>query len=572
MKKHESINISNQTEYLVIKEAAEEIEHAYQPDKAIHKILSIISRQIGLNRGRVLLQEPNTGYLKAAYTYSLTPEEISKSRFAIKEGICGKVMHTGTPVIVPDIDQETDYLCRTVDRETLPQETVSFIATPIIRNGTVVGVLAVNRLRKSTRSLDKDLSLLKLIAVFISEILAVHAMLAQQTQILKEENEQLKALTTNQGSQYGIIGESSALMASLNQVSRAANAAVTVLLKGESGTGKEKFSRMLHLSSRRQDGPFIAINCAAIPKELLESELFGHEKGSFTGADKVKLGQIEIANHGTLFLDEIADLDLSLQAKLLRVLEDKAITRVGAVKPIPVDVRIIVASHKDLNEAVNLGSFRLDLFYRLNVFPIELPPLRQRAGDIRLLARHFLNQANQEYQLSTIFDVGAMEFLEHYDWPGNIRQLENVIKRVVLMADDHRLIKSSLIQSIINDEKGITRGGHAGELRHNEYQTPQPTQSWGVSQNPMNTTNPYSGFDHGFNTNTNPIHNLQTSSVGGQNGPFEKRDYWKVSDIDVDTLKKALEMARGNKTRAALMLNMTPRQFSYRLKKLEIEG
>ncbi|WP_019557462.1 sigma-54-dependent Fis family transcriptional regulator [Thiomicrorhabdus arctica] len=569
MKKYEHINISNQTEYLVIKEAAEEIEHAYQPDKAIHKILSIISRQLGLNRGRVLLQEPNTGYLKAVYTYSLTPEEISKSRFAIKEGICGKVMHTGTPVIVPDIDQETDYLCRTVNREILPQETVSFIATPIIRNGTVVGVLAVNRLSKSTRSLDKDLSLLKLIAVFISEILAVHAMLAQQTQILKEENEQLKALTTNQGSQYGIIGESSALMASLNKVSRAANAAVTVLLKGESGTGKEKFARMLHLSSRRQDGPFIAINCAAIPKELLESELFGHEKGSFTGAGKAKLGQIEIANHGTLFLDEIADLDLSLQAKLLRVLEDKAITRVGAVKPIPVDVRIIVASHIDLNEAVNQGSFRLDLFYRLNVFPIELPPLRQRAGDIRLLARHFLNQANQEYQLSTIFDVGAMEFLEYYDWPGNIRQLENVIKRVVLMADDHRLIKSSLIQSIINDEKGITRGGHAGELRHNDSQAQQQAQSLPMSQNPVNMTNPHAGFDHGFNSN--PMHNLQMSAIDGQN-ISEKRDYWKVSDIDVDTLKKALEMARGNKTRAALMLNMTPRQFSYRLKKLEIEG
>lgn len=545
MKKYERIDISNQTEYSVIKEAAEQIENAYQPEKAIHTILSLISRQIGLNRGRVLLQEPNTGFLRAAYAYGLTQNEIAKSRFAIKEGISGKVMHTGTPIIVPDIDQETDYLCRTVDRKTLPQETVAFLATPIIRNGTVVGVLAVNRLRISSRSLDKDLSLLKLIAVFISEILAVHAMLERQTQILKEENEQLKALTTNQGSQYGIIGESSALMNSLNQVSRAANAAVTVLLKGESGTGKEKFSRMLHLSSRRQDGPFIAINCAAIPKDLLESELFGHEKGAFTGAGKSKLGQMELANHGTLFLDEIADLDLGLQAKLLRVLEDKSVTRVGAVKPIPVDVRIIVASHKDLNEAVNLGRFRLDLFYRLNVFPIELPPLRERNGDIRLLARHFLNQANQEYQLSTIFDVGAMEFLEHYDWPGNIRQLENVIKRAVLMADQHRLIQSSLIQSIIRDEKAITLGSHASRFLPPEQNTmPPSTQNWSAQINTHQTPPALS----------------------------EKRDYWKVSDIETETLKKTLEMARGNKTRAALMLNMTPRQFSYRLKKLEIEG
>ncbi|BBP43759.1 sigma-54 interaction domain-containing protein [Thiosulfativibrio zosterae] len=581
MKKYERIDITNQTEYLVIKEAAEEIENAYQPEKAIHTILSLISRQIGLNRGRVLLQEANTGFLKAAYAYGLTQNEIAKSRFAIKEGISGKVMHTGTPIIVPDIDQETDYLCRTVDRSTLPQETVSFLATPIIRNGTVVGVLAVNRLRKSTRSLDKDLSLLKLIAVFISEILAVHNMLERQTQILKEENEQLKALTTSQGSQYGIIGESSSLMNALNQVSRAANAAVTVLLKGESGTGKEKFSRMLHLSSRRQDGPFIAINCAAIPKDLLESELFGHEKGSFTGAGKTKQGQMELANQGTLFLDEIADLDLSLQAKLLRVLEDKSVTRVGGVKPIPVDVRIIVASHKDLNEAVNLGKFRLDLFYRLNVFPIELPPLRDRAGDIRLLARHFLNQANQEYQLSTIFDVGAMEFLEHYDWPGNIRQLENVIKRAVLMADQHRLIKAPLIQSIISDEKAINLGGKASSNRQAE-KTPATPQGWPMQQNPFPNTNmapqsptlgqgQFANYEGGYNPALNSAQPFQQPNPFGQTGYFEKRDYWKVSDAEVETLKQALEMARGNKTRAALMLNMTPRQFSYRLKKLELE-
>ena len=444
-----------------------------------------------------------------------------------------------------------------------------------------MGVLAVNRLRKSTRSLDKDLSLLKLIAVFISEILAVHNMLERQTQILKEENEQLKALTTSQGSQYGIIGESSSLMHALNQVSRAANAAVTVLLKGESGTGKEKFSRMLHLSSRRQDGPFIAINCAAIPKDLLESELFGHEKGSFTGAGKTKQGQMELANHGTLFLDEIADLDLGLQAKLLRVLEDKSVTRVGGVKPIPVDVRIIVASHKDLNEAVNLGKFRLDLFYRLNVFPIELPPLRERSGDVRLLARHFLNQANQEYQLSTIFDVGAMEFLEHYDWPGNIRQLENVIKRAVLMADQHRLIKAPLIQSIISDEKAINLSGKPA-INHQAEQTPTAPQGWPMQQNPISNPNmappspalgqgQFTHYEGIYNPAMNPAQSFQQPNPFGQTGIFEKRDYWKVSDAEVETLKQALEMARGNKTRAALMLNMTPRQFSYRLKKLALE-
>lgn len=560
MKHVEHLDIANQSEYIVIKEAAEQIEKAYEPEKAIHTILSLISRQMGLNRGRVLLQENSSGYLHTAYAYGLTKEEIAQGRFAISEGISGKVMHSGSPIIVADIDREDDYLFRTVDRSTLPQETVAFIATPIVRNGTTVGVLAVNRLSKRPRSLDRDLGILKLMSLFISEILAVNAMIEQQTQLLKEENEQLRAMALGQGSQYGIIGESAALRAALNKVSRATNTAVTVMLKGESGTGKERFSRMLHLASHRQDGPFIAINCAAIPPDLLESELFGHEKGAFTGATQTKQGKIELANNGTLFLDEIGDLDFGLQAKLLRVLEERCVTRVGATKPIHVDTRIIVASHKDLHEAVNQGRFRLDLFYRLNVFPIELPALREREGDIRLLARHFLNQANQEYHTSAIYDQGAMAFLEGYEWPGNIRQLENVVKRAVLMADKGRLISARLIEKIIQEESAIIHGGHVKPLE-NELQPVTPNLE-AFSQEPqvVNGQATANGFA--------PHANNGLAFPNGQTAMDDKRAYWRVSEDESEQLKQALEMARGNKTRAALLLNMTPRQFSYRLKKL----
>jgi Transcriptional regulator containing GAF, AAA-type ATPase, and DNA binding domains len=556
----EHLDIANQSEYIVIKEAAEQIEKAYEPEKAIHTILSLISRQMGLNRGRVLLQESSSGYLHTAYAYGLTKEEIAQGRFAISEGISGKVMHSGSPIIVADIDREDDYLFRTVDRSTLPQETVAFIATPIVRNGTTVGVLAVNRLSKRPRSLDRDLGILKLMSLFISEILAVNAMIEQQTQLLKEENEQLRAMALGQGSQYGIIGESAALRAALNKVSRATNTAVTVMLKGESGTGKERFSRMLHLASHRQDGPFIAINCAAIPPDLLESELFGHEKGAFTGATQTKQGKIELANNGTLFLDEIGDLDFGLQAKLLRVLEERCVTRVGATKPIHVDTRIIVASHKDLHEAVNQGRFRLDLFYRLNVFPIELPALREREGDIRLLARHFLNQANQEYHTSAIYDQGAMAFLEGYEWPGNIRQLENVVKRAVLMADKGRLISARLIEKIIQEESAIIHGGHVKPLE-NELQSVTPNLE-AYSQEPQVVNGQATA--NGFAPNTNN----GLTFPNGQTAMDDKRAYWRVSEDESEQLKQALEMARGNKTRAALLLNMTPRQFSYRLKKL----
>jgi len=556
----EQLDIANQSEYIVIKEAAEQIEKAYEPEKAVHTILSLISRQMGLNRGRVLLQENTSGYLYTAYAYGLTKEEIAQGRFAISEGISGKVMHSGSPIIVADIDREDDYLFRTVDRSTLPQETVAFIASPIVRNGVTVGVLAVNRLSKRPRSLDRDLSILKLMSLFISEILAVNAMIEQQTQYLKEENEQLRAMALGQGSQYGIIGESAALRSALNKVSRATNTAVTVLLKGESGTGKERFSRMLHLASHRQDGPFIAINCAAIPPDLLESELFGHEKGAFTGATQTKQGKIELANNGTLFLDEIGDLDFGLQAKLLRVLEERCVTRVGGTKQIHVDTRIIVASHKDLHEAVNHGHFRLDLFYRLNVFPIELPPLRERDGDIRLLARHFLNQANQEYHTSAIYDKGAMSFLETYEWPGNIRQLENVVKRAVLMADNGRLISAKLIEKIIQEESAIIHGGHVKPIE-NERIPPSRIEAWPPQQdsNHPERANPYPSNQN----NHQAWSNTQPSTD-------DRRAYWPVSEDESDQLKQALEMARGNKTRAALLLNMTPRQFSYRMKKLAL--
>jgi Nif-specific regulatory protein len=404
------------------------------------------------------------------------------------------------------------------------------------------------------------LGILKLMSLFISEILAVNAMIEQQTQLLKEENEQLRAMALGQGSQYGIIGESAALRAALNKVSRATNTAVTVMLKGESGTGKERFSRMLHLASHRQDGPFIAINCAAIPPDLLESELFGHEKGAFTGATQTKQGKIELANNGTLFLDEIGDLDFGLQAKLLRVLEERCVTRVGATKPIHVDTRIIVASHKDLHEAVNQGRFRLDLFYRLNVFPIELPALREREGDIRLLARHFLNQANQEYHTSAIYDQGAMAFLEGYEWPGNIRQLENVVKRAVLMADKGRLISARLIEKIIQEESAIIHGGHVKPLE-NELQPVTPNLE-AYSQEPQVVNGQATA--NGFAPNANN----GLAFPNGQTAMDDKRAYWRVSEDESEQLKQALEMARGNKTRAALLLNMTPRQFSYRLKKL----
>jgi DNA-binding NtrC family response regulator len=219
------------------------------------------------------------------------------------------------------------------------------------------------------------------------------------------------------------------------QVEHVAGSETRVCIRGETGTGKELIARTLHQKSVRRDGPFISLNCAAIPSELMESELFGHEKGSFTGAAARHIGKFEQANDGTLFLDEIGDMATAMQAKLLRVLEEGEIERVGGEKPLAVDVRVLVATHRNLEEQVRQGTFREDLYHRVNVFPVKLPPLRERREDIRVLAEHFVRQlAEQNNWKEKQFSPEAVAELERYAWPGNVRELRNVIERVLLLA------------------------------------------------------------------------------------------------------------------------------------------
>ncbi len=233
-----------------------------------------------------------------------------------------------------------------------------------------------------------------------------------------------------------IIGKSAQMQEITGSIQKVAPTNATVLLHGESGTGKELFARAVHCLSQRKDGPFIAINSAAIPKELLESELFGYERGAFTGADARKLGKLELADKGTVFLDEIGDMDLALQAKLLRVLQEQVIERVGGNKQIKIDVRIIAATNKNIEKAVEEKLFRDDLYYRLNVFPITIPPLRDRREDIKMLSQHFLNKFSAEVRKGPLLiSDDAMDILTKYRWKGNVRELENVMERAVIHAD-----------------------------------------------------------------------------------------------------------------------------------------
>ena len=249
---------------------------------------------------------------------------------------------------------------------------------------------------------------------------------------------------------FSIIGESLPIREVFDVVERAAGSQSTVMIYGESGTGKELFARALHINSPRASKPFIAVNCGAIPHELLESELFGYEKGSFTGAINTRIGRLELANQGTIFLDEIGDMPTSLQVKLLRVLAEREIDRLGSTKPTPIDIRVITATHRNLEESMRAGKFREDLFYRLNIIPINLPPLRERKAEIPLLVNHFLKQLNGTAESKTISEE-AMHFLVNYSWPGNIRELANFVERMLVLSIGSTITPRDLPEKILGD-------------------------------------------------------------------------------------------------------------------------
>lgn len=515
-------------ELLVVQEAARLITRGEDTSEIIHSILHLLSQMLGLNRGRILLKNSDATGINICYAYGLTKREREQGHYYIGEGITGQVFLSGQVALIQNIDEEPNYLARAVDRKQLPDGIVAYIAVPIIREKIPVGVLAVHRLRRRERPFQRDISLLRVVATIIDQVLHLNEIVEGRTADLTSKNKMLRNKLKSKGSPYGILGVSKALQESVQQALQVAETDATVLILGESGTGKGRFARMIHMASNRSGGPFISINCASIPANLLESELFGYEKGAFTGATSTKRGIIEMATGGTLFLDEIGDLNIEMQAKILHVLESKKIQRVGSNQEIKVDVRTISATHKNLQKAVIRQEFRLDLFYRLNVFPIRLAPLRSRNGDIEILAQDFLERANQEYHCKKKFDDSSLTILENYNWPGNIRQLENVITRSVLMAEG-QIIDRRLIEKIIAEESSI-------KDTNTSYKSPQLLLS-------------------------------RPQSTGEQLRPYARIDSENVADI-----VEALRLQKGNKTRAAISLGLTPRQLRYRMLMLGIDG
>lgn len=470
----------SEAQLFVTREISKQIGKSIDPAVAIRNMLHLLSEFLGLNRGRLFLFDPQKQRLVIRYSYGLDGEEIKRGVFRPGEGVTGKVFQSGEMAIIQDIDAEPNYLARTVDRDTLPKGIISMFALPIIVNGAVRGVLAINRFRGLHRPLSDDLVTVRLVAAQIAQLLRIEHLVNEQverrTAALVVENRELKKALSQQAQSGGIIGESVASRAALRQITQVARTIATVLLLGESGTGKELFARALHMASDRRDAPFIKVNCGAIPENLFESELFGHEKGSFTGAHAAKPGRFEDADGGTLFLDEVGDLPMLMQVKLLRALQEHQIQRVGGRKELPVNVRIVAATNRDLQQLVAAGRFRLDLFYRLNVVPVRLPTLRARPEDIPALARHFINLANETFQRHASLTPGAMEQLLRFQWPGNIRQLQNIIERLVLLVEQAEIGADDVL-TVLESERAVDAALSSLHVESRAVRTTQPVRS-----------------------------------------------------------------------------------------------
>jgi Nif-specific regulatory protein len=420
-------------------------------------ILQIFHSHLGMNRGTITLLNPSTGELKIEAAHGMTEDEVDRGKYRIGEGITGKVAETGEPAVVPQIGKDPLFLNRTRSRDLLKKSDISFICVPIKMGPMIYGTLSVDRLFSMEIAFEEDIRLLSIVASMIAQGLKIGEMVQVEKQQLLTENISLKEKLKERYSLYNIVGTSNKMAEVFQLIERVSETDMTVLIRGESGTGKELVANAIHFNSPRASKPFIKLNCAVLPENLMESELFGHEKGAFTGASEQRMGKFEQAHGGTLFLDEIGTLNFSAQAKLLRVLQEKEFERVGGSKTLHVDARIIAATSKDLEKSIEEGTFREDLYYRLNVFPVFMPSLRERKTDILLLVDHFVEKYGRKFNKDVRrISTPAIDMLMQYHWPGNIRELQNCIERAVLLCTDRVIHSHHLPPSLQTGERSGT--------------------------------------------------------------------------------------------------------------------
>ncbi|WP_437877796.1 nif-specific transcriptional activator NifA [Sorangium sp. So ce513] len=411
------------------------------------KVLQLLSSFLDMRRGLIaLLGDDGTPEVVVGSGWS---EATAKRYFEhLPEQAIGRIVVTRMPLVVENMKDDPLFQSWDFSEWESADCDFSFIGVPIKDRGHVIGTLTIDRERtdQAEFGFDDDVRFLTMIANLLGQTVRLQRLIVRDRERLIEEQHRLEKLVERSAPRgagerpTGIVGDSAAIRAVLDTIRIVARSHSTVLLRGESGTGKELFARALHDLSPRKDRPFVTVNCAALPEGVLESELFGHEKGAFTGAAAQRKGRFELADGGTLFLDEIGEISPAFQAKLLRVLQESMFERVGGSSTLKVDVRIVAATNKNLEEAVALGEFRADLYYRISVVPIFLPPLRDRPGDICLLACEFLRRFNDEHGTQLLFTDAALSVLASCRFPGNVRELENCVRRTATLAQGSKIV------------------------------------------------------------------------------------------------------------------------------------
>ena len=475
----------------------------------LQRALEILAQRRRVLQASVVLKDPDSEQLQIAASEGLTAEG-QRATWAIGEGVTGRVVQTGRPVVIPQISQEPMFLHRTGRRKRSGRSDTSFLCVPIPGDRKAIGAFNVDLAFRKDRNYDQDLQLFRVVATMIGQAIRLKQMIEAERQRLLDENAHLKEELKERYDFSHIVGTSGPMRQVFEQIARVASTNTTVLIRGESGTGKELIAHAIHYSSARARKPFVKVSCAALPDSLIESELFGYERGAFTGATARKKGRFELADGGTLFLDEIGDVNLSTQVKLLRVLQEREFERLGGTAAIQANVRLVAATNTDLEKAIAAGTFREDLYYRLNVFTIFVPPLRERKTDILLLADHFLEKYAIEHGRNIKrISTPAIDMLMAYHWPGNVRELQNIIERAVLVCD-----------------AAVVHGHHL-----------PPT--------------------------------LQTGEASGTVAGMSLSN--AVAAYEKDLIQDALKTTRGNRVRAAMLLDSTERIISYKVKKYHID-
>ena len=440
----------------IVEEITQILGDNLELNEVFQRAVSLLSRRLEITRAALVLLDRASGQLRTVAAVGLTPAEQQRARYAEGEGVTGGVHASGKAAIIPDVTRHPDFLNRigsapgggsegSGGTTTAVADVTSFICVPVRDGDDRVGTVSIHKPFTDDDTLAADARLLKIVAGLFSQTVRIHHLVQMEKDQWLEENERLRDSLRTRYKFDNIIGSSPVMLDVLNTIGQVATSRATVLLLGETGCGKEMIAKAIHYNSPRKDKTMIRINCGALSPQLLESELFGHVKGSFTGAIKDKIGRFEAADGGTIFLDEVGTLDPQLQVKLLRVLQEREFERVGDHRTVKTDVRVIAATNLELEDEVRKGSFREDLYYRLNVVTIHLPPLRTRREDIPRLIDHFLDRYNRENQRSVSkISRDVLNTLLRYPWPGNVRELENAVERAVVLSTGAEFVEELL--------------------------------------------------------------------------------------------------------------------------------